>query len=131
MRKIFYRASADKLLSSTAVVFDVILKMEESACEHANQTSSEAPWDSRGSTASAPLRPSEDGGGRWAEGVLGRPPDPQILALLLWIDGRYQSGRGALSVRSLADGPFSCPVILFLPDGSDAAATGRFDLMPF
>lgn len=87
---------------------------------HIHDCANQAPPNaSRASQSSARLSAfclNEGGKGSRPSCVLGRPADPEIVALLLWANVRDEFGRATPSTRTAPDGSFPCPVILFQSD---------------
>lgn len=83
----------------------------------ANQTPPNAFRAPRSSARISAFRLSERGKGSRPSGVLGRPSDSEILALLLWADAHDASGRSPPSACSPPAGPFFHSLRFFLLDG--------------
>src|SRR5262249_16540220 len=113
-----------RLALSRAIVSVIAPIKEGHAHDCANQTSADAPRESRSSAGTSVSRRREGDEGSRPTSVLGRPADREILALLLGAVVRDGVAWSPPSARSLLDGPVSCPVIFFLSDGR-AVKAGR------
>jgi hypothetical protein len=115
IRMYFCRALAGDLLSAAAVVSDTNQIREDYLHARENRTLAATLGKPRNSASVSSYYSTEERGNDRPAGVLGRPTDVELLALLLWIDARDGTGRGNPSAHSLRDEPSAFSVILVLP----------------
>jgi hypothetical protein len=121
MQGLFPRVAASCLLLGELWYLPLPRTTEGHAHDCANQTPRNVAQDSRRSAEISVARLNARGKSSRPKRVLGGPANPEILVLLFWVDARNESVRGTPSTRTFPDGPFPCPMILFLSDDRSGA----------